>query len=80
MYYITSLVSSIVCCETECDLIKKLSLLKKRIFVIGPFATNMPQKYCDAGGEVIMGEPEFFFLKYKDLNLINKKDAFFVIF
>jgi len=49
-------------------------VLKKKILVIGPFATNMPQKYCDAGGEVIMGEPEFFFLKYKDLNLINKKD------
>ena len=67
-------VSSIVCCETECELIKKLAVLNKRIFVIGPFATNMPQKYCDAGGTVIMGEPEFFFLKYKDLNSIEKKD------
>tara|TARA_B100001057_G_C22845145_1_gene948712 strand:- start:1315 stop:2634 length:1320 start_codon:yes stop_codon:yes gene_type:complete len=68
------IVSSIVCCETECELIKKLSLLNQRIFVIGPFATNKPKKYCEAGGTVIMGEPEFFFLKYKDLNLIEKKD------
>ena len=67
-------VSSIVCCETECELIKKLAVLNKRIYVIGPFATNMPQKYCDAGGTVIMGEPEFFFLKYKDLNSIEKKE------
>jgi len=66
-------VSSIVCCETECNFIQKLSLLNKKIFVIGPFATNVPKKYCDAGGIVIMGEPEFFFLKYKDLNLIDKK-------
>ena len=27
----------------------------------------MPEKYCNAGGTVIMGEPEFFFLKYEDL-------------
>ena len=73
-YDLFIIVSSIVCCETECDLIKKLSVLKKRIFVIGPFATNMPWKYCDAGGEVIIGEPEFFFLKNKDLNSIDKKN------
>ena len=27
------IVSSIVCCETECEFIKKLSVLKKKIFV-----------------------------------------------
>ena len=73
-YDLFIIVSSIVCCETECEFIKKLSVLKKRIFVIGPFATNLPQKYCDAGGDVIMGEPEFFFLKFKDLNQIEKKN------
>lgn len=63
------IVSSIVCCETECEYIKKLSLLKKKILVIGPFATSNPKKYIEAGGIVIMGEPEFYFLKNKDLNL-----------
>lgn len=61
------IVSSIVCCETECDYIKKISLLKKKIFVIGPFATNNPSKYVNAGGTVISGEPEFYFLKNKEL-------------
>ena len=31
----------------------------------------MPEKYIEAGGQVIMGEPEFFFLKPQDLNLIE---------
>ena len=66
------IVSSIVCCETECEFIKKLSLLKKKILVIGPFATNNPKKYIEAGGIVVMGEPEFFFLKNQDLNLIGE--------
>ena len=66
-YDLYIIVSSIVCCETECEYIKKLSILKKKIFVIGPFATSVPKKYCDAGGIVIKGEPEFYFLKNKDL-------------
>jgi anaerobic magnesium-protoporphyrin IX monomethyl ester cyclase len=70
-YDLFIIVSSIVCCETECNYIEQLSALKKKIFVIGPFATNMPQKYSDAGGCVVMGEPEFFFLKNKDLNAIE---------
>ena len=41
-YDLFIIVSSIVCCETECDYIKRLSILKK-ILVIGPFASNMPQ-------------------------------------
>tara|TARA_B100001057_G_C22849223_1_gene950289 strand:- start:1399 stop:2718 length:1320 start_codon:yes stop_codon:yes gene_type:complete len=73
-YDLFIIVSSIVCCETECDLIKKLSLLKKTILVIGPFASNLPKKYCDAGGTVIVGEPEFFFLKNKSLELIDQKN------
>ena len=66
-YDLYIIVSSIVCCETECEYIKKLSILKKKIFVIGPFATSVPEKYCEAGGIVIKGEPEFYFLKNKDL-------------
>ena len=64
-------VSSIVCCETECLYIKKISDLQKKIYVIGPFATNNPKKYIDSGAVVISGEPEFYFLKYKNLNLDN---------
>ena len=65
-YELLIVVSSIVCCETESEYIKKFSELGKKIFVIGPYATNMPEKYIEAGGQVIMGEPEFFFLKTPD--------------
>jgi len=60
-------VSSIVCCETEVEEIKKISLSNKKILAIGPFATNKPKKYLDAGASVISGEPEFYFLQNKDL-------------
>ena len=64
-------VSSIVCCETECKDIKYISELNKKVLVIGPFATSNPKKYLEAGGTVIMGEPEFFFLKNKNLDEIE---------
>jgi anaerobic magnesium-protoporphyrin IX monomethyl ester cyclase len=60
------IVSSIVCCETEVDIIKLLKSENKKIFVIGPFATNNPDKYNDAGATIISGESEFYFLKNKD--------------
>ena len=71
-YDLFIVVSSIVCCETECNYIKKISQLKKKIYVIGPFATSNPKKYIEAGGTVISGEPEFFFLKNE--NLEQKED------
>ena len=64
-------VSSIVCCETECKDIKYISELNKKVLVIGPFVTSNPKKYLEAGGTVIMGEPEFFFLKNKNLDEIE---------
>lgn len=70
-YELFIIVSSIVCCETECEYIKKLSVLKKKILVIGPYATNMPEKYIEAGGQVISGEPEFFFLRPQNLNSVG---------
>ena len=72
-YDLYIIVSSIVCCETECENIKKISDNKKKVFVIGPFATSNPKKYTDAGGMVVMGEPEFFFLKNTNLNEIESK-------
>jgi anaerobic magnesium-protoporphyrin IX monomethyl ester cyclase len=73
-YDLFIVVSSIVCCETECDFIRKISTSKKKIYVIGPFATSNPKKYIEAGGTVIMGEPEFFFLKNKNLENIEEKN------
>ncbi len=66
-------ISSIVCCETECEIIAKLSEIKKKILAIGPFATNNPKKYLNAGASVILGEPEFYFLKNKNLEDIEEK-------
>lgn len=70
-------VSSIVCCETECNQIKQISALNKKIFVIGPFATSNPKKYIDAGGIVISGEPEFYFMQNKDLILNDNSNIIF---
>ena len=65
--------SSIVCCENEIEIIKKIkNNTDKAIFTIGPFATNNPKKYLDAGSIVISGEPEFYFLKNKNLDVNNE--------
>ena len=71
-------VSSIVCCETECQNIKDIVEFNKRVLVIGPFATSNSNKYIEAGGTVILGEPEFFFMKNNDLDKIenNKTISF----
>lgn len=71
-------VSSIVCCETECENIRNIAKFNKKVLVIGPFATSNPKKYIEAGGTVILGEPEFFFLNDQDLNNIenNKTISF----
>ena len=61
------IISSVVCCETELETIKKLKNKNKKIFAIGPFATNMSNLYINAGATVVMGEPEFFFLENQNL-------------
>ena len=72
-FYIVS--SSIVCCETEIEAIKKIKASNnKPIFSIGPFATSNPKKYVDAGSIVISGEPEFYFFKYKNLDLETNRE------
>ena len=73
-YDLFIIVSSIVCSETEIDIIKLLKLENKKIFVIGPFATNIPQKYYEAGASVISGESEFYFLKNKNFDEDLKKE------
>lgn len=72
-YDLYIVISSIVCCETECEFITKLSEMKKKVLAIGPFATNNPKKYLDAGASVILGEPEFYFLKNENLEEIEEK-------
>jgi len=65
--------TSIVCHETELEVIKFLNKetnFKKVIFAVGPFATTMPDKYIHAGAKVVKGEPEMFFYNFK----INEVD------
>jgi len=68
------IISSIVCCETELELIKELKNQNKKIIAIGPFATNMPHLYIKAGATVIKGEPEFFFLENPNLEKLFEKE------
>ena len=71
-YDLYILPSSIVCHETEIEYVKLLKKNKKKIIVIGPFATSNFQPYLDAGAHVIKGEPEMFFHKfYKTVNDLN---------
>ena len=73
-YELFIIASSIVCCETELKIIKKIKEKKNSIFAIGPFATNKPQIYSDVGATVILGEPEFYFLQNNNLeNDLKKK-------
>ena len=73
-YELFIVVSSIVCCETEINIIKQLKSENKKVFVIGPFATNIPKKYYEAGASIISGESEFYFLKNKDFEADLKKE------
>lgn len=68
LYVVTS---SIVCHETEIEVIRKLKHQNKNIFAIGPFATVMPEPYVNAGATVIKGEPEMFFHTF-----ISKENEF----
>jgi len=62
--------SSIVCHETEIEIINNIAL-KKKIVVIGPFSSSNPENYIKSGAAVIRGEPEMFFHKIELENFIN---------
>jgi len=64
--------SSIVCHETELEVLKKLK--KREIYtgVIGSFCTAVPDLYIKESDFVISGEPEFFLLK-EDINILIKE-------
>ena len=55
--------SSIVCHESEIEKIKEIANSKKKVIVIGPFASSNPENYIKAGASVLKGEPEMFFHK-----------------
>jgi radical SAM superfamily enzyme YgiQ (UPF0313 family) len=61
-------VSSIVCHELEIQTIKNLKKKNLKVFSIGPFASNIPTPYIEAGSKVITGEPEMFFFDFDGLN------------
>ena len=65
--------SSIVCHETELEVLKKLK--KREIYtgVIGSFCTTVPDLYIKESDFVISGEPEFFLLREDINNLIKEK-------
>ncbi len=76
-YELFIIVSSIVCCEDEIKVIKKIKKENKSVIAIGPFATNNPNLYNDAGATVISGEPEFYFLKKNNFDEDLKKKIIF---
>jgi tRNA A37 methylthiotransferase MiaB len=62
--------SSIVCHESEIEVIKTLSKLKK-VLVIGPFGSANPENYIKSGAAVLKGEPENFFHNIDLIEFIN---------
>ena len=75
-YDLYIIISSIVCHETEIEVIKKLKLDKKNVIAVGSFATAVPQKYIEAGAKVVSGEPDMFFhnFNYKKEDLEKLPD------
>jgi radical SAM superfamily enzyme YgiQ (UPF0313 family) len=56
--------SSIVSHETELAAVQNVNAHGIPVGVIGPFATTIPSPYLNAGGFVISGEPEMYFLNH----------------
>lgn len=77
-YDLFIITSSIVCCETEINIISRIKKKKNFIFAIGPFATNKPNIYSDVGATVLSGEPEFYFLQNNNFFDDCKKNIIFI--
>jgi len=68
--------TSIVCYETEVQLIKLIKEKSKvPVGVMGSVATSIPAPYLEAGAFVISGEPEFFFKQHLDLDTLKSADG-----
>jgi anaerobic magnesium-protoporphyrin IX monomethyl ester cyclase len=63
--------TSIVCHETEVQLIKLIKQQNLPVGAIGSVATSISAPYLEAGAFVISGEPEFFFKQYPDLEALK---------
>jgi radical SAM superfamily enzyme YgiQ (UPF0313 family) len=68
--------SSIVCHETEINIIKEIKD-KSKVIVIGSFASNSSKNYLDEGVKVIKGEPEFYFIDNNLKDLIQAEEREF---
>tara|TARA_Y100001960_G_scaffold330142_1_gene423366 strand:- start:2829 stop:4193 length:1365 start_codon:yes stop_codon:yes gene_type:complete len=55
--------TSIIAHETEIEVIKNLTNINKKIFIMGVFSSVMKEKYNIKNSYVVPGEPESFFLK-----------------
>ncbi len=55
--------SSIICHETEIEVLKKLVQKQKKVFVVGIFANTLKEKYKFENSFIVPGEPEAFFLE-----------------
>ena len=66
--------SSIVCHESEIKEIKKINK-KSKVIVVGSFVTSNPEKYLETGVRIVLGEPEFYFLR-NSLDKILKDNNF----
>jgi anaerobic magnesium-protoporphyrin IX monomethyl ester cyclase len=67
--------SSIICHETEVEVLKKIIKKGKKVFVVGVFANTLKDKYSLDKSFVVAGEPESFFLKV-DLNAASLDEYF----
>jgi len=61
-YDLCLMTSSIVCHETELAALRNVVAHEIPVGVIGPFATTIFQPYLEAGGFIISGEPEMYFV------------------
>ena len=75
-YDVIIMSSSIVCHETEIETIRDIED-KKKIVVIGSFATNNPKKYLDEGVKIVKGESEFYFAENNLEELMNSEEKEF---
>lgn len=68
-YEVIIIPSSIIACESEVYILKRISKIKNKIFITGIVANILKEKYKTQNSYIIPGEPEFFFLKFKLLEI-----------
>ncbi|MFN9569705.1 MAG: B12-binding domain-containing radical SAM protein [Cyanobacteriota bacterium] len=66
-YDLVIMSSSIVCCESELAAVKSLTSKAIPVLVVGPFASQLPELYREAGASVFVGEPDTHLLSQPEL-------------